>query len=119
VSGLRAIAFWIFAYLSISPLLTSMLIFAGVNIPFPVFRIFESAPLLWRLAFLSSGLLAVITAYLLKEKRRFAALSALCFLALYAPSFRVVFGHISLGVWVATAATTIALIVSFNKRSEI
>ena len=116
---MRAITFWLFVYLSVSPLLTSLLVFAGVSIPFPVFRIFESAPLIWRIAFISSGLLAVTTAYLIRDKSRLAALSAPTFLVLFAPSFRIVFGHIAIGVWIAVLATILALVVSFRTKNEV
>ena len=118
MSGTRAIAFWLFVYLSISPLLTSLLVLAGVTIPFPVFRIFESAPLVWRVAFISSGILAVVTAYNIRSKSKLASLSAIAFLALFAPSFRVVFGHISFGILIAVLATVLAVLVSLKKRDE-
>jgi hypothetical protein len=116
---MRAITFWLFVYLSVSPLLTSLLVFAGVSIPFPVFRIFESASLTWRIAFISSGLLAVTTACLIRDKKRVAALTAITFLLLFAPSFRMVFGHVAIGVWIAVLATILALIVSFRTKNEV
>lgn len=119
VSSLRVIAFWLFVYLSISPLLASVLVFSGVNIPFPVFRIFESAPLVWRIAFFSSGILAVLTAYHLRDKKRAAGVTAILFLSLFIPSFKVAFGHISFGVWIAAVATTLALLVSFRAKDEV
>jgi hypothetical protein len=119
VSTPRAIAFWLFVYLAFSPLLSSALVFVGHAPNFPVFDTFQSAPAIWRIAFLLSGLTATLTAYLLHRNKKAASLSAAAFLVLFIPSFRVVWGQIAFGVWIAIAATVLAIFVALKTRNEV
>jgi asparagine N-glycosylation enzyme membrane subunit Stt3 len=119
VSTSRAIAFWLFVYLAVSPLLSSALVLAGRAPNFPVFDSFQSAPVIWRTAFFLSGLFAALTAYLLRRNKRVASLSALVFLALFVPSFRVVCGQISFGIWIAVTAAALTIFATLRIRNEV
>ncbi len=115
----KAIAFWLYIYLAVSPILTSVLVFVGRVPNYPVFEIFQDAPVLWRTAFFLSGILAALTAYLLRRSNKAALFSAIVFLALFIPSFMVVWGQMSLGIWIGVVATALAIWVSFKTRSEV
>jgi hypothetical protein len=114
----KAIAFWLLIYLAASPLLTSALVFIGRAPNYPVFETFQGAAALWRTAFFLSGLFAALTAYLLRRSSKTAIFSAIVFLALFVPSFMVVWGQISLGIWIGVAATALVIFVSLKTRSE-
>lgn len=119
MSTARAIAFWLFIYLAISPLLSSALVLAGHAPDFPVFNTFEGAPVVWRIAFFLSGLFAALSAYLVRRNNKLAALSALAFLVFFIPSFRMVWGQLALGVWIAVLATALAIFVVVKTRHEV
>jgi peptidoglycan/LPS O-acetylase OafA/YrhL len=118
MSNSRTVAFWLFVYLAFSALISSALVFVGHAPSYPVFQTFQEAPVSWRFAFLIAGLLALLTAYLIRRKRWAALLTALAFLVLFVPSFRVVWGQISFGIWLAILATALTAFAVIRSRHE-
>ena len=119
MSAAKAIAFWLFVYLAISSVLSSILVLAGRAPAFPVFQTFEATPVAWRIAFFTSGLLAALTAYLLRRDKKVSALSATAFLALFFPSYKVVWGQLALGSWIAVLATALAMFLALRNRNGV
>ena len=119
MSTSRSVAFWLFVYLAASPLLSSVLVLAGRAPSYPVFQTFESAPAMWRIAFFVSGLLAALSAYLVRRNKRAAIPVSIVFLATFVSSFRVVWGQIAFGIWIAVVATALTIFITIKNRNEV
>ena len=117
--ALRATAFWLFIYLAFSALVSSVLVALGRAPQFPVFETFAAAPVIWRVAFAISGVLAALTAFLLRRHTKISAVSGLVFLGLFVPSFQVVWGQLSLGIWIAVVATMLAIVVAIKTVKQV
>ncbi|MGG6463724.1 hypothetical protein, partial [Solilutibacter silvestris] len=119
MSTARSIAFWLFIWFAFTICLSTFLVAAGLSPKYPVFETFSASPFVWRLAFSASGVLAALTALLLRKSNIYAATTSLIFLCLYVPSFRFVWGQISFGIYISVIATTLAIYVALKARREV